>query len=291
MLSPRKFFSLCAQLVSVLTVAGLLSACGNDGGTTAAGGTAARTSEQGTQAPFKILVFSKTAGFRHYSIPIGVATLQQLGSANGFEVVATEDDKVFTPENLKQYAAVVWLNTTGIVLTDNRQRKAFEDYMAGGGGFVGIHSAADTEYEWKWYETLVGARFKCHPLQQTATLINEAVDHPSTAHFAKSFTTFDEFYSFNRSPRKEVKVLLSIDEASYMQNPNTSNLPDSPTFPQGVNGTMGDHPMSWCHRNTGGIAWYTALGHEGTQYASPDYQQHILNGVMVAAGRVQANCQ
>lgn len=273
-----------------LTVLSLLSACSSDSPSNASGSVRAAAS-QVDPTPFKVLVFTKTAGFRHYSIPIGIATLQTLGAQNGFEVVSTEDASAFTAGNLKQYAVVVWMNTTGIVLTDKAQRQAMEDFMAAGGGFVGIHSAADTEYDWPWYEQLVGARFKCHPLQQTATFNNEAPEHPSTAHFGKTFQTFDEFYSFNRSPRSDVRVLLSIDETSYMQNPNTSNLPDSPTFPQGVNGTMGDHPMAWCHRNAGGIAWYTALGHEGTQYATPDFQQHVLRGIQIAAGKLAADCR
>ena len=111
---------------------------------------------------FSVLVFSKTSGYRHDSIPDGIAAIEQLGADNSFSVVATEDDAQFTDDNLANYAAVVFLNTTGTVL-DDAEKAAFMRYIESGGGFVGIHSATDTEYEWPWYGQLVGAYFQSHP--------------------------------------------------------------------------------------------------------------------------------
>jgi type 1 glutamine amidotransferase len=160
--------------------------------------------------------------------------------------------------------------------------------MRRGGGYVGIHSAADTEHEWRFYDRLVGALFRSHPLQQLAWFDNEAPDHPATAHLDGRFLAFDEFYSFKRNPRPNVRVLLTIDEDTYFPDPNTSDLPgnDPP-----ATGYMGDHPMSWCHRNVGGRAFYTALGHEPYLYASGWYRRHILGGIQTAAGRVKASCR
>ncbi|HEV7712760.1 MAG TPA: ThuA domain-containing protein, partial [Asanoa sp.] len=129
----------------------------------------------------KVLVFSKTAGFRHDSIPAGIAAIRQLGSQNGFAVDATEDANAFTTQNLAQYQAVVWLSTTGDVLNATQQT-AFESYMTGGGGYVGIHAAADTEYDWPFYGTTMGAWFASHPAQQQASVIVEDRTNPSTAH-------------------------------------------------------------------------------------------------------------
>ena len=112
-----------------------------------------------------VLVFSKTAGFRHDSISDGIAAIQALGRENGFAVEATEDAGRFTDEGLAAYRAVIFLNTTGDVLAADQER-AFERYIRGGGGFVGIHSAADTEYDWAWYGDLVGAYFDSHPAIQ-----------------------------------------------------------------------------------------------------------------------------
>src|SRR3954447_13495500 len=129
----------------------------------------------------KVLVFSKTAGFRHDSIPAGIAAVRQLGSQNGFVVDATEDANAFTTQNLAQYQAVIWLSTTGDVLNATQQT-AFESYVNGGGGYVGVHSAADTEYDWAWYGSCMGAYFANHPAQQQATLVIEDRANDSTAH-------------------------------------------------------------------------------------------------------------
>src|SRR5918992_1112150 len=110
----------------------------------------------------RVLVFSKTTGFRHSSIETGIAAVQRLGGENGFAVEATEDASAFTERNLKRFRAVVFLNTTGDIL-DARQQDAFERYIQAGGGWVGVHAAADTEYDWPWYGRLAGAYFESHP--------------------------------------------------------------------------------------------------------------------------------
>lgn len=258
-----------------------LAACADDGAVPAP------AAEGGS---FKVLVYSRTAGFRHASIEPGIAAIRELGAANGFTVDATEDPAAFTPQNLAQYDVLLWLNTTLTVLDTDAQRAALVDYMSAGGGYVGVHSAADTEHDWPYYGSLVGAQFRSHPVQQVGDLAVEAADHPSVAHLPNPWTILDEFYSFKWNPRGQVRVLLSIDEGSYLQNPNTSCLPDSPTFPQGYNGAMGDHPMSWCHDRLGGRAWYTALGHEIYLYQEPDFRAHLLNGILTAARRVPADC-
>src|SRR6202171_6581348 len=115
--------------------------------------------------PIHILVFSRTAAFRHAAIPAAVAAIEQLGAEHGYLVDATEDSGAFTDANLARYRAVVFLLTTGDVL-DATQQAAFERYVRAGGGFAGVHSASDTEYGWAWYGQLVGAYFKHHPAVQ-----------------------------------------------------------------------------------------------------------------------------
>jgi uncharacterized protein len=245
------------------------------------------------QEELDVLVFSRTTGFRHLSIPFGIEAIREIGAANGFTVEATEDPAQFTTPNLERFEVVVFLSTTGTVL-DDPQRRAFMRYVRRGGGYVGIHSAADTEYEWPFYGSLVGAYFLSHPLQQSATIVNEGPDHPATAHLEPRFTTFDEFYSFRTNPRENVRVLLSIDESTYSPDPNTTNLPGgTPT-----SGVMGDHPMSWCHDfrrprggKRGGRAFYTALGHENYLYELDWFREHLLGGILTAARAVRANCR
>ena len=214
----------------------------------------------------RVLVFSKTAGFRHGSIPTGIAAIKKLGQQNRFAVEATEDAAQFTDTNLARFSAVIFLNTTGDIL-DEDQQAAFERFIQGGGGYLGIHAAADTEYDWPWYGRLVGAYFKTHPAIQEATIIVADRVHPSTKHLPMRWQRRDEWYEFRVNPRRVVHVLATIDESTY----------------QG--GGMGhDHPIAWCHEFDGGRALYTAGGHTNESYAEPAFLQHLLGGIRWTAG-------
>ncbi|GIG62496.1 hypothetical protein Lfu02_68680 [Longispora fulva] len=223
-------------------------------------------------ASYKVLVFSKTAAFRHDSIPAGIQAVRTLGAANNFTVTATEDAAAFTTTNLAQYQAVVFMSTTGDVLNATQQA-AFESYIRAGGGYVGVHSASDTEYAWPWYGKLVGAYFKQHPAQQNALLKVEDPNHPSTQGLPAQFTRFDEWYDFQTNPRGAVHVLTSVDNSSYSGS------------------TMGnDHPITWCQKYDGGRSWYTGLGHTIESYSEPNFLHLLLGGIMTAAGAVTADC-
>lgn len=227
--------------------------------------TAGAQEEQDPEA-FRLLVFSKTAGFRHGSIGVGVKTVEALGAEHHFAVDHTEDAGQFTPENLKQYAVVMFLNTTGDVLNEEQQG-AFESFVRTGHGYVGVHSAADTEYDWPWYGKLVGAYFKSHPRIQEATVKVEDREHICCRHLPADWVRTDEWYTYRASPREDVTVLLSLDESTY------------------EGGGMGDHPICWCHEFDGGRAWYTGGGHTNESYAEPGFRQHLLGGILWAANR------
>jgi type 1 glutamine amidotransferase len=216
---------------------------------------------------FRALAFSRTTGFRHDSIPDAVAALQILAAQHAFAVDATEDPSVFTDANLAQYAAVIFLLTSGHIL-DQTQQTAFERYIALGNGFVGVHSAADTEYDWTWYGGLIGAYFASHPDIQPANVRREDADHPSTVALPDLWMRTDEWYNFQNNPRAnaDIRVLASLDESSY------------------AGGTMGDHPIAWCHTYQGGRAWYTAGGHTSASYIEPLFLAHLLGGIEYAAG-------
>jgi cytochrome c len=216
----------------------------------------------------RVLVFSKTAGFRHTSIETGVALVKKIGAEQGFAVDATEDATVFNDVNLRRYRAVVFMSTTGDVL-DAVQQDALERYIQAGGGWVGVHSATDTEYEWPWYGKLAGAWFTSHPNNpnvRTATFRVLDKSNLSTAAFPDTFVHEDEFYNF-KSINPDIHVLVDIDEKSY----------------QG--GTNGDHhPMSWYHEYDGGRAWYTNMGHTEATYAEPLFVKHLAGGIKWAMG-------
>ncbi len=216
----------------------------------------------------RILVFSKTAGYRHGSIAAGLAAIRKLGQENAFAVDATEDAAVFTENRLKRYRAVVFLNTTGDVL-DEGQQAELERYIQAGGGWVGIHSATDTEYDWPWYNRLAGAYFASHPndpnvRRGTFRVLDKT--HPSTEGLPDRWEREDEFYNF-KSIDPTIRVLVDIDEKSYR------------------GGTNGDrHPMSWYHEVDGGRAFYTNMGHTDATFTEPLFLRHLLGGLRWAMG-------
>lgn len=220
--------------------------------------------------PFSVLVFSKTAGFRHDSIPTGIAAIQALGAEHGFTVDTTEDGGAFTDANLAKYQAVIWLSTTGDVL-DGEQQAAFERYIQGGGGYVGIHAASDTEYSWAWYGDLVGAYFASHPANQQATVKVEDHAHPATAHLPERWSRFDEWYNYQSNPRPDVHVLASLDETSYSPAPArwapTTRSPGATTSRAAVPGTpAAGTPGS---RTRSRSSWPTCSAASGRRPASP----------------------
>jgi type 1 glutamine amidotransferase len=217
----------------------------------------------------RVLVFTRTTGFRHDSISAGIDLIEQLGRERGFAVEASENPRRFTPKSLRGYRVVVFLNTTGNVLND-RQQAAFEGWVRSGGGWVGVHSAADTEHAWPFYGKLLGdgAWFAGHPAIQTAEIAVESATHPSTTHLPPRFSFTDEWYNFRVDPRGPANVLLSIDETTYDPGP----------------GAMGDHPIAWYRRIGKGRAWYTNLGHRIETYVELDFVQHLLGGIIWAAG-------
>ncbi|MFI7073259.1 ThuA domain-containing protein [Micromonospora sediminicola] len=224
-------------------------------------------------APYDVLVFSKTAGFRHDSIAVGTQTVRDLGAANNFTVTATEDAAQFTTANLARFEAVIFLNTTGDVLNATQQA-AFEAYISGGGGYVGVHSAADTEYDWPFYGNLVGAWFASHPAIQPATVRVEDRAHAATAHLPQLWNRTDEWYDYRTNARSTAHVLASLDESSYS------------------GGSMGgDHPHAWCKPYSGGRSFYTGGGHTQASYAEPAFRAHLLGGIRYAAGRTKADCR
>lgn len=213
--------------------------------------------------PDFVLVFTKTEGYRHESISTGVKALRELGRKNNFIVIRTESSEDFTERNLKNYQLVVFLSTTGNVL-DAEEEKAFENYINGGGSFLGIHAAADTEYDWNWYGKLVGGYFESHPnnpnvIKATVQLVDAT--HSSTKHLPETWVRHDEWYNY-KNLNSEVNVTLNLDESSY------------------VGGTNGDqHPIAWYHQVGEGRAYYSGGGHTNESYSESNFIQHLLGAI------------
>jgi type 1 glutamine amidotransferase len=217
--------------------------------------------------PFHVLLFSRTAGYRHDSIPAATTALMEMQAQGGYVADATEDPTLFTADGLAGYQVVVFLLTTGDVL-DDTQQSAFEAWVRAGGGYVGVHSASDTEYDWPFYGQLVGAYFSDHPAIQPATVHIEQPSHPVMMGLPDPWNRTDEWYNFRTNPRPNVTVLATLDESTY------------------TGGTMGaDHPITWVHEDLGGRAFYTAMGHTSDAYSEPAFRQLLLAALRWVAHR------
>ncbi len=215
----------------------------------------------------KVLVFSTTSGWKHTSIPAGIAAIQKLGGEQGFEVDTTKNSELFNEDNLKQYSAIIFLSTTLNVL-DAKQEAAFERYIQAGGGFVGVHAAADTEYDWGWYTKLVGAQFRSHPKgTPEADFIVTDKNFGATEFFTDSvWHRSDEIYNYNKL-NPDVHVVMTVDESTY------------------EGGTNGDnHPFAWYHEYDGGRAFYTGAGHTDETFSEELFLKHLLGGINYAIG-------
>jgi type 1 glutamine amidotransferase len=268
----RRHRALCSLLVGLAAVAG----CARPPDPGPPG--PAPTSVTG---PVRVLLFSRTLGFRHASIPVAAAALRREGARLGMVVDHTEDPARFTAAGLRRYRVVVFLSTTGDVL-DTGGEAALRGFVEAGGSWVGGPVAADTEDGWPWYETLVGARFARHPAVQRASVRVVDRDHPATARLPALWARTDEWYDFRANPRGRVRVLATLDESTYR------------------GGGMGaDHPIAWCQgggsRSSGpvggGRALYTAGGHTAASWAEPRFLAHVAGALRWAAGTAGGDCR
>ena len=224
----------------------------------------------GPLGPLGVLVFSRTVGYRHASIPDGIAALQKIATARGWKITATEDATMFADQTLAPFDVLIFLSTTGDVLAGDQQG-ALQRFVESGRGWVGIHSASDTLHNWAWYGGLVGAYFNAHPDIQQARINVEDLTFPATLGLPNPWVRTDEWYGFTSNPRPRVNVLLSLDEKSY-----------SP----GDGGMNGDHPIAWSQNNyDGGRSFYTALGHTSASYTEALFLGHLTAGIEWAGGR------
>jgi type 1 glutamine amidotransferase len=263
-------------------------------------------------ADFDVLVFSETTGFRHDHIPDTIWAIQQLGLQHNFNVdvydpqlpsVSLATSPFLDPAALAKYETIVFESTVGHdpgPLNVAVERPNFEAYMQAGGGYVGIHGAADSARgqvanRWFWYANLVGGWFTNHPSGQNGIglcgscihveVLTEDNTHPATQHLDPAWTTIDELYNFDRAPRADVHTLFSLVEETYQRSLNAGNAANNP-----LNLMNGDHPIGWCQNWDGGKAFSNILGHIRSQYYDPRFMQIILGGILTTADRTDANC-
>jgi len=214
---------------------------------------------------FKALLVTTTRGWHHESVHAGVLAIQQLGIRNYFDVVLLEDPKGFTDKFLEQFKVVIFLQTTGDIL-DSAQQKVMERFIQSGKGFAGIHSASDTEYDWDWYNRLVGRMFYIHPVIQSARLTVIDPAFPGLQGFTGNKLWTDEWYEFGPEKVNDLHYILGVDESSYNQVVQWGDKKG--------NGMGTFHPVAWYHNFDGGRSFYTALGHLPSIFSDPGYLTH-----------------
>lgn len=234
-----------------------LLACGDDGGA--------------PQPGDRVLVFTRTLGFRHeQAIAAAREALTERLATDDLTADFTEDPAQFTDENLDRYRAVIFLYTSGNDILDLDGKAALERFVRDGGGWLGVHSAADTEYEWPFYESMIASYFSSHPEVQAATVKIALPSHPAMRGVpAGPWIASDEWYNFVSNPRPSVDVLATVDETTY------------------TGGTMGaDHPVIWAHERLSGRVLYTSLGHRPERWLEPAFVEHIASSVRWVSGLV-----
>jgi type 1 glutamine amidotransferase len=226
------------------------------------------------QKQFRALLVTTTRGFHHESQHAGVLAIQELANKHYFEVKLFEDPNSFTDKNLEGVQLVIFLNTTGDIF-DSAQQKVMERFIQAGKGFVGIHSASDTEYDWEWYTKLVGRMFHIHPQIQTAKLNILDPSFPGLTGFAPPRLWTDEWYEFGPEKTTGLNYILAVDKNSY--NPKAD-------WGQRKGVGMGKlHPIAWYHTYDGGRSFYTNLGHMPTDFSDQAFLDHLYAGIFWAA--------
>jgi type 1 glutamine amidotransferase len=229
----------------------------------------------------KVLVYTRNfvtggKGYVHDNIATSVETIKLLGAENGFAVDSSDDPRVFTPSNLKNYKAIVFSNSNHEAFENDEQREAFKKFVQGGGGVVGIHIATGTERKWPYFWSVMGGRFVRHPRLQKFTVVVRDAKHPATAGLPSKFEWEDECYLFDQM-NPNVKVLLTADPAQ-LDDPKKLELPAGQLWD-------GTYPLSWYNTFDGGRQYYTSLGHKKEHYSEPLLRKQIVGGILWAIGR------
>jgi len=227
----------------------------------------------------RILVFSKSIGFVHSSIPHGRQALKLMGEKTGAYTATLDDDpSVFGDlAELSRYDAVVFNNPCGNAVPDPQQRKNLLEFVRKGGGFAGIHCAAHVT-DWPEYVDMVGCFSISHPWSSKPSyLLVEEPEHPLVRSFGEgSFSHLDEIYVFRNFSREKSRVLLSLDKTK-----TNMNVPHSP-------GKDADYPLSWVHRYGKGRVFYCGLGHYPAVFWNESVLSHYLAGIQYVLGDVEA---
>ncbi len=223
----------------------------------------------------RVLIYTKNGkGYVHKNIPTSIKALKEICAGLKISADASDNPADFTSENLKKYDALIFSNTNNEVFDTDQQKKALQEFIRGGGGFVGIHSANATERNWPWMWAMVGGKFVRHAAHQQYDVVVTDPDNPSTYFLPERWTVNDECY-YSNELNPDIHVLLSAD-LTTIKDKNMDEYPDH---------IFGHYfPLCWCHQFDGGREWYTALGHDAETYNNPVFRKHLRGGILWVLG-------
>src|SRR5262245_45768764 len=218
-------------------------------------------------SPIRVTMLTATAGFRHDSIAVARETMTTLAARSGgaFAVSAADDVTSMTPALLSSTDVLMFALTSGELPFSATQKDAIVSFVNNGGGFIGVHSATDTLYDWPDYGRIVGAYFKEHPWTREATIMVEDRAHPIHAGLPATLRLNEEYYTFRQNPRPSVHVMLSLDAGSV--------------------GADGDYPLAWTQAIGRGRSYYNALGHFDATWRDSAFQSQITNAIRWVANK------
>ena len=219
-----------------------------------------------------VLIYTKNGeGYVHKNIPASVKCLEKICKSNSWTFEATDNAGVFTKEKIGKFDVLIFSNTNNETFDTDEQKKVFQDYIRGGGGFVGIHSVCGSERQWPWFWANLGGKFVWHPKYQPFEILVVDKNHPSTSHLDDVWKWRDECYFMNEL-NPGLHVLLAVDLKSLKID--TDRIKDYPGR------TFGDRfPLVWCQEFEGGRQWYTALGHSDEHYEDDSFIKHLAGGI------------
>lgn len=225
---------------------------------------------------FKVLLYTSPDRYHNQALPTAVTQFKRMAEQHFFGLTWTQLSTDLNPDNLKQFAVVVFLFSNAREL-NAEQIKSLQGFVRGGGGFVGIHASSVDSNQDPWFKQLVGRSFRGHPEKQTGILDVVDRNFPATLHLPARWLWTDEWYEFDAPLTPGQHVLLKVDESTYA--PLEKKQPDGRV----KIGMDGDHPIAWYQEFDGGRSFYTALGHAERYYEDPLFLLHLYGGIYWAA--------
>lgn len=210
-------------------------------------------------------------GYVHDNVADSVAAIKKIGAQQKFEVVQSEDPAVFTNAPLKKYRAIIFSNSNNKAFDNEEERKAFQEYIHAGGGFVGIHSATGSERDWPWFWKLIGGSFAWHAPLQKFTIQIKDKRHPATAFFTSDTWDWEDEFYVMKEPPSDLHVLFG------------GNVKPLKGVEKKADGLPDFIPLAWYHEFEGGRAFTTTLGHKKEYYRDPLFLKHLTGGICWAA--------